>query len=120
MFDESTAVQMKMIRMIMLCDNLCTRLGYGHELSPSEALAYKQLLDFSRQHARILELHLRESIDSYEQELEKRNEQDQLQEPETRQRAKPPRRMAERPYRPPSEGFGESEEGDGLGPPAPC
>jgi hypothetical protein len=41
MFDESTAVQMKMIRMIMLCDNLCTRLGYGHELSPSEALAYK-------------------------------------------------------------------------------
>lgn len=120
MFDAETAVQMKMIRMIMLCDNLCTRLGYGHDLSPSEALAYKQLLDFIRQHARILELTLRESIDELEQERDERNEQEQLEEPESRKRAKPKGRMAQRPYRPPDQGLGESEEGDGLGPPAPC
>jgi len=116
MFDEQTAVQMKMLRMIMLCDNLCTREGYGHNLSPSEALAYKQLLDFVRQHARILEMHLRDSIEEHEQE---REEHEQEQQDSDRQRNQPQRRVAKRPYRPPDSGFGESEEGDGLGPPVP-
>lgn len=120
MMDPETAVQMKMIRMIMLADNLCTRMGYGQELNPSEALAYKQLLDFARQHARILELHLREGIEELELEQEQKREQEQLQEPDDSESTKPPRRVAKRPYRPPTEGFGESEEGDGLGPPAPC
>lgn len=119
MMDESTAVQMKMLRMIMLCDNLCSRVGYGHDLSPSEALAYKQLLDFVRQHARIMEFHLREGIEELEQEWDARHGEEQLEEPTDRKRNQPPRRVVKRPYRPPTEGFGESEEGDGLGPPVP-
>jgi hypothetical protein len=121
MFDESTAVQMKMLRMIMLCDNLCTRTGYGQDLSPSEALAYKQLLDFTRQHARIMELHLREGIDELEKEWEAKHGDDNfLPEPEREgRRNKPPGRVVDGPYRPPDQGLGESEEGDGLGPLAP-
>jgi len=117
--DESTAVQMKMVRMMMLCDNLCTRVGYGANLTPSEALAYKQLLDFVRQHARIMELHLREGIIELENEMEQKDGDDHLQRPaEESQRDEPASGMVDGIDRPTNPRPGESEEDDVMGSPA--
>ena len=67
--DEASSVQFKIIRLIMLGDNFCTRLGYGADLSPTEALAYKSILDYTRAHTRLMELYTLETIKLMEEKI---------------------------------------------------
>lgn len=67
--DEAAAVQFKIIRLIMMGDNFCTRLGYGADLSPSEALAYKNILDYTRAHVRLMELYTLDTIKKMEEKI---------------------------------------------------
>jgi len=107
--DEQAAVQMKIIRFIMLADNYCTRIGQDIPLAPAEALAYKSICDFMRSHARMMELHTLIAINRLERELY--GEQPPLE----RRDDQPSRRVAERSDGQANPSARKPEEDDGLG-----
>lgn len=110
--DEATATQMKIIRMMMLADNLCTRVGMGHDLTPTEALTYKALLDYIRSHARLAELHTLMAI----AEMEKHYYgQENEQPPKQQSKPKPKRRVAGDSDGQSDQGAGGAEEDGWLG-----
>jgi hypothetical protein len=106
--DENAAVQMKILRLVMLADNFCTRVGHGVDLHPSEALAYKQTLDYIRQHTRLMELYTIQSVHKLEGEI-------YGPQPQPEQRDESPGRVAERPDRQTNPRPRQPEEDEGLG-----
>jgi hypothetical protein len=110
--DEQSAVQMKILRLVMLADNYCTRIGHDVPLMPPEALAYKQICDFIRAHVRMMELHTIIAINKLEEEIY--GPQPKPERPES-QRDEPPRRVAEQSDRPTTPRPRLPEEDGGLG-----
>lgn len=110
--DEESAVQFKIVRLVMLADNYCARVGHEAHLAPAEALAYKQICDFIRAHVRMMELHTIVAIHKLEEEIY--GPQPKLERPES-QRNQSAGRVAERPDGQPNPRPGKPEEDDGLG-----
>lgn len=104
--DEASSVQFKIIRLIMLGDNFCTRLGYGADLSPTEALAYKSILDYTRAHVRMMELYTLDAIKKMEDKIYGDENESSGN--------KPKGRVAGEPGRPPTPKPRMPEEGDEL------
>ena len=110
--DEESAVQFKIVRLVMLADNYCTRVGHEAHLAPAEALAYKQICDFIRAHVRMMELHTIVAINKLEEEIY--GPQPKPERP-SGERNESSGRVAERSDRPANPRPGKPEEDDGLG-----